>query len=464
MRSTIRASGIFKRLNIQTQLVLTSIVGGLLAVVVVAGLARLLLVSPRPIDAAINELDARVPAVEQAVAANGDSGALRQAAIPGALPAGARVQVFAVDGSLKLDSVIQPPDQPASVTSGTDARSDGLKLVRRTPIVVNGDLWGFYVYQFDFEPPTGINPGILALVLGTGLLVGALPFWWLGRRLARALRRLTEVVGHIARGHLGARADLLSSADELGQLARDINRMAASLQNAQQHAQAADEARRFTVASVSHDVRTPLTALLAHAEALSSGVSEDPKRSLEVVRTRALRLKVLVDDLFELAALDASPGPWSTDRLDLSEVVRESVASALPDLESRGLEVRVDIPDEPIWALLAPGKVDRVVDNLVANARNYGAAGGWLHVHVCRSDGRARVEVIDGGVGVAAEDQPHIFERFYRADAARNITSGGTGLGLAIAREIILHHGGRIGLDSPAEGGTCVWFELPIVS
>jgi two-component system sensor histidine kinase VicK len=128
------------------------------------------------------------------------------------------------------------------------------------------------------------------------------------------------------------------------------------------------------------------------------------------------------------------------------------------------LEVRVDIPDEPIWALLAPGKVDRVVDNLVANARNYGAAGGWLRVHVCRNDGQARVEVIDGGVGVAAEDQPHIFDRFYRADAARNITSGGTGLGLAIAREVILHHGGRLGLDSPAEGGTCVWFELPIVS
>jgi signal transduction histidine kinase len=237
--------------------------------------------------------------------------------------------------------------------------------------------------------------------------------------------------------------------------------MAANLEQAQIRVHSADEARRFTVAAISHDLRTPLSALLAHAEALQTGVSEDAQRSLEVIHGRALRLQSLIDDLFELAALDASPGPWPTQCLDLAEVVRESVAGALPDLESAGLDVQVDIPDEHIWAPLSPGKVDRVVDNLLANARHYGAAGGWLQIRVQRIDGHARVEVMDHGGGVPAVDRARVFERFYRGDGARGGDSGGSGLGLSIAREIILRHAGRIGLESPPLGGTCVWFELP---
>jgi light-regulated signal transduction histidine kinase (bacteriophytochrome) len=125
----------------------------------------------------------------------------------------------------------------------------------------------------------------------------------------------------------------------------------------------------------------------------------------------------------------------------------------LPDLEAAGLEVEVAIPDAPVWAQLSPGKLDRVMDNLLTTARDYGASGGWPDVRVNRAGANiARVEVIDRGSGIAVADRAHVFERFYRADGSPAAAAGGRGLGLAIARGIVLRHDGQIGLDCAARG------------
>jgi signal transduction histidine kinase len=459
-----------KRLKIQTQLVLTSLVSLVLATLVVAVMARLFLISG-PSPGELPALAARVSIIEETLSAGGDSAAIRQAAVPGDLPSAVRVRLVAADSSIRADSVegesivASPSELLAWLVSAS--RPGGAQVIQMLPITVDRQTWGYYiaVYSGPVGPVGLSSTGVVAVVFGLGLLAGVLPFWWFGRGLVRGLRGLTVVVGQIAGGDLAARANLRQRGDELGQLANDMNAMAASLEDAQLRVRSAIEARRFTVAAVSHDLRTPLTALMAHAEAMRAGVSEDPRQSLEVIYTRAVRLKELIDDLFELAALDAAPGPWPTKRTDLAEVVREAVSAALPALEAAHLDVEVDIPDDPVWAELAPGKLDRVIDNLLANARNYGAAGGWLGVRVGRcNEKRVRVEVVDRGVGIPASDRAHVFERFYRSDAARRATAGGSGLGLAIAREIVLRHAGQIGLDAPAEGGTCVWFELPSAS
>jgi signal transduction histidine kinase len=446
--------------NIQTQLVLTSVASGVLASFVVILLSRALVVPQLP-SQAFEELNARPALIEHVLSTGGDAAELRRAVIPASLPPDIHIQLVRFDGAVVVES------SPAAIVSDAQALPGAapgtLQFVNSIPIVVNDQVWGNYVAGVRLGPPGFGSPGMLALVFAIGLLVFALPFWWFGRQLANSLLALTRVVGRIAHGDLAARAAAHPRIDELGQLAYDVNTMAASLQEAQTRLQVADETRRIMVASISHDLRTPLTALVAHAEALHAGMSEDAARSVEVIHSRAMRLKSLIEDLFELAALDASPGPWPTCRLDLAELVREGVAAAIPDLEAAGLEVEVDIPEEQIWAPLSPGKLERVLDNLLANARTYGAGGGWLRVRVCRpSVATARVEVIDGGEGIPAADRAHIFERFYRADGARGAASGGSGLGLSISHEIILRHAGRIGVECPASGGTCVWFEVPV--
>jgi signal transduction histidine kinase len=450
------------RLSLQTRLVLTSLLGLILAPALAAVLARVLIVGASS-PAEVVALRDRLPAIERSLAAGADSAALKQVALPADLPPSMRVRLVATDGTVRVDSAgdaaanvaaqdvfgwLVQPDEPGGV------------LVSAVPVTVNGQAWGYYVaVGAGPRGPLGTSIGLLAIVVALPLLIGVLPFWWFGRGLVRTIHGLTSVVGQIAAGDLAARVKPKWQSDELGRLAYDVNAMAANLQAAQAHVRAADEARRFTVAAISHDLRTPLAALLAHVEAARAGVSE-PERSLEVIQDRALRLQTLVDDLFELAALDAATEPWLLQPTDLTEVVRQAVAAALPGLEAAGMELDIDIPDEPLWADLAPGKLDRVIDNLLVNARSYAADGGWVGVRVARLNvDLLRVEVMDRGIGIPVAERSRVFERFYRSDGARH--AAGSGLGLAIAREMIQRHGGTIAADSPPAGGTRVWFEIP---
>ncbi|MFZ5826237.1 MAG: sensor histidine kinase [Bacillota bacterium] len=326
-----------------------------------------------------------------------------------------------------------------------------------------GQLWGLFVVALPAGATGGAGPFGPVLIGGplVGLLVSLILFWLFGRNLVQPIRQLSVVVGRIAGGDLHVRTNLKPRNDELGQLAQDIDRMALRLDEAQSQAAAADQARRYLVAAVSHDLRTPLTALLANVEALRSGVADDAERSLAVVQEKALSLKRLIDDLFELAALDAAPERWQTVRVDLAELVRRAVVAVWPELEAEGMAVEAEIPEEPLYANLAPGKVERVLDNLLANARKYGAAGAWLGIRVARQGEALRVEVADRGPGLPPEEREQVFERFYRTDSARTSTRAGAGLGLTIAREIVQRHGGQIGVESPDEGGVRFWFELP---
>ncbi|HYG57612.1 MAG TPA: HAMP domain-containing sensor histidine kinase [Symbiobacteriaceae bacterium] len=306
-----------------------------------------------------------------------------------------------------------------------------------------------------------ISGWVMTTAQGFVLLVSLLLFLSFGRQLVRPVRMLSAVVRRIADGDLTARASLNPRHDELGQLARDVDLMAARLQEAQERAAAAEEARRYTLAAVSHDLRTPLTALLAHAEAVRTGVVEDSGRSLEVIQEKGLQMKGLIDDLFELASLDADRGPWRTRRVDVAETVREAVVGMLPQMEAAGMAVDPDIPDEPLLADLPTGKLERVLDNLLSNALKYGSTGGWLGIRVRRREGCIWVAVTDRGPGIPPDEHRRIFDPFYRADRARSGNLRGSGLGLAVAARIMERLGGRIGVESPHEGGACFWIEVP---
>ena len=410
-------------------------------------------------------------AVEATLRTGEAPAALRLAAVPSDLPVAGRVQVVTRQGQVVVDT----GDQTGRILTAEEALAWGeaaeptaepAELVQMRPLYREGALWGYYRLTVPSpallsNPAAGRQTGWLMLGgLALMLTVTLSLFAFFSLHLERPIRLLSDAIHRIAGGDLTVRVRPGSRSDELGQLARDLDAMAGSLQQAREQARTAEEAHRYLVAAASHDLRTPLTALLAHAEALRAGIATDPARSIALVEEKGLQLKRLTDDLFELAALDAAQEPWTRVRTDLAELVRSEVAGVLPALEEAGMAVDAQIPDEPVWADLAPGRIQRVMDNLLANGLKYGAPGGWLSVTVTPTAKRVRVEVADRGPGIPALEQGLIFHRFYRGDAARS-RAGGSGLGLAIAREIVLRHGGAIGVTDRPEGGACFWFELP---
>lgn len=411
------------------------------------------------------------------LAAGGDMAAVQQAALK-ELPPGARVQVVRLDGTIWADS----GGEAGRRVTGAEAlrwlemeQDSPPGLVFTEPVLTAGEtLWGYTVLsrQLDAPLPFKLRSGspaqsTAALVVfgfqGLALVAALLLFITFGRHAVRPIGRLSAVVSRIAAGDLEARTGLGARGDELGQLGRDVDAMAASLQQARQQAAAADEARRFTVAALSHDLRTPLTGLLAHAEALRAGIAEDPEQSLAVIHDKGLQMRDLLDDLFELAALEADHGQWSTTRTDVAELVRRAVAALLPNLEQAGIAVEAEIPDGPVWADLPRNKLERVLDNLLSNARKYGARGGWLGVRVAAGSGTAVIEVADHGPGISPAEQAHIFDRYYRTATARAGHARGSGLGLAVAHELVTRLHGRISVQSPPEGGARFRVELPAV-
>jgi signal transduction histidine kinase len=274
--------------------------------------------------------------------------------------------------------------------------------------------------------------------------------------LGRDVRALETSVRRIESGDLTARTGV-RRADELGHAARAVDELTERLDTMEHERQAMDEERRAMLSSISHDLRTPLSALRAAVEALADGVAPDPDRYLRSMQRDVEALSALVDDLFLLARIES--GGLSVDRepLDLSELVDEAVEALTPAAAAHGVTIERDTPRLVRVAGNATA-LGRVVRNLLDNAIEHAPAGSVVRITVDGLD-HPRVEVIDQGPGFPADFRAHAFDRFTRADPSRTRSTGGAGLGLAIARGLIEAHGGRIWIGAPPGGR--VAFELP---
>jgi signal transduction histidine kinase len=291
----------------------------------------------------------------------------------------------------------------------------------------------------------------VAVAASTAALGGALA---VSRSLSRRLEPLRGAASSLAAGDLEARAPE-DGPHELAELAESFNAMAERIAEL-------FDARTQLVAWASHDLRTPLASIQAMLEALEDGLAE-PERYLPALREQVERLGALVDDLFELARIDAGA---------LTLELRESPLSGLVDSCLRGLEAeaqarRISLGaevDERVTVLCAPEQVERVLFNLLTNALRHTPSDGAVAV---RAEPRAQdveVTVEDTGDGLGPEEVAHMFDRFWRGDRARATGTGaGAGLGLAIARGLVEAQGGRIWADSRPGGGARVSFTLPTV-
>jgi signal transduction histidine kinase len=362
----------------------------------------------------------------------------------------------------------------------------GLATVAAThAVVARRRLLGSLRRQALVTAALAFSPGIVALGLfvqvmflsghdaflaGLVAAYSALLGLWAGRLLSHhviddidALRSGLAAVGSGER-----EIDLrVGGVDELAQVAAEVEAMVARLAAAETRREDSEAARRSLIAAVSHDLRTPVTALRLLAEAVDDEIG-DPDTRREYVRRLGVHIRALgglIDDLFELTQIEAGAVSWSMRLIDLDELVEDTVAAMQPAAAAGGIAVQAQIDPALVPACANPERIQRVLFNLIQNAIRHTPADGSVTVRAARAGEGVEIEVADTGSGIAPADRERIFEPFQQGGDRAARTDGSAGLGLAISRAIVEAHGGRIWVvdEGAPDGrsGARVRFSLP---
>jgi signal transduction histidine kinase len=298
---------------------------------------------------------------------------------------------------------------------------------------------------------SGHDLTVLAVAVGSSTAALGAAFLLAGS-IHAAIERVRAAATALARGDLSARAPEDGPA-EVGELAASLNEMAANIEEL-------FDARRQLVAWASHDLRTPLANMQAMLEALEDGLA-DPERYVPALREQARTLGQLVDDLFELARIDAGALTLELRDAPLAGLVQSCLRGLEAEAQARRVTMTAETNGPDPAVRCAPEKVERVLLNLLTNALRHTPSDGAVGVVVEPLEREVRVSVEDSGEGLPADALRRVFDRFWRGDPARSSAKGGAGLGLAIARGLVEAQGGRIWAENRPEGGARVSFTLP---
>ena len=331
----------------------------------------------------------------------------------------------------------------------TDSSIPGLELYLVYPLIAE-------------EQTLGIMRGIVATAGLAIIVLSAAIAWIVARQVVLPVRQAASIAQRFANGHLKERM-VIRGEDDVARLAMAFNDMAQSLSDQiTQLEEFGDLQKRFT-SDVSHELRTPLTTVRMAADIISDSAEDldaPTKRAVELLESELDRFESLLTDLLEVSRHDAGMAELSTAELDVRTAVRDAVGTVAHIAEAAGVEVEIDMPDEPVMAEVDSRRVERILRNLVANALDH-CESKPVRVTLRGSDTALAVSVRDHGVGLKPGEETRVFNRFWRADPSRVRRSGGTGLGLAIALEDAKLHGGRLDCwGSPGEG-SCFRLTIP---
>ena len=392
-----------------------------------------------------------------------DGGQLHFATAPDTITPWARVldaRGQVVYSTATLRGVLLKPDSVQTPLAGgvwdDTARLQSIHLVRlyARPVRVHGAIVGVVQVGQPLDLVTetaGLSGLVLALLLPVILVVCLGGSFWLAGRALAPVRRLTRLANAVQdSGDVRQRVPVPQAHDEIRDLAETLNAMLARLD-------AAFMVQRRFVADASHDLRTPVAAMLSLAENARDGIgSQTPAQSLEAIAEQAQRLRQLITNLLQLSRADDGRLQLEREAIRLDLLVRDVAVSLLPLAQERQISLQPGQLDE----VSIEGDVSQlllVVMNLIDNALTYTPPGGAITVSVRCEANQATLSVVDSGIGIASNDLPHIFERFYRADGARQRATGGSGLGLAIVHTLVdAHHGGITVTSTPGNGATFV--------
>jgi len=293
---------------------------------------------------------------------------------------------------------------------------------------------------------------IAGLVAGVAsLLIAGL----LAYQLLRPIQALTRAAEQMAQGDLSQRVQV-HGGDELALLGKTFNRMATSLQHA-------EESRQAMTADIAHELRNPLAVQRASLEALQDGIYPLNPENLAPIQEQNVLLSRLVDDLRTLALADAGQLNLESVPTDFAALAERMVERYIPQASAQQIELIYQKPPSLLPSIdLDPLRVEQILGNLLSNALRYTPPQGRIEVVLSKGTTRVQLTVRDSGPGIPDEALPYIFERFYRADRSRSRLEGGTGLGLAIARQLAQAHGGDLTAANHPQGGAVLILTLPI--
>ena len=284
------------------------------------------------------------------------------------------------------------------------------------------------------------------------------------RTITRPLARLTTTTRVLASGDYSARVTT-NAQGELGELANTFNEMATRLEKDVDELRQQELLRRELIMNITHDLATPLTAIAGLGEALVDGVNqnrEDYEATGRIIVRETLRLRRLVKDLHLMAKVDAGAMQPQRKVLRLAALVDEALAVLAPEFERANVEPRNNVEYNLPPVLADPDMLMRVFSNLCDNALRHTPPGGTVIIDAWQQGNMLEIAITDTGKGIPSEALSRIFDRFYRADASRQINTGGSGLGLAIVRAIVEAHGGTIRAENAPQGGARIVFTVPI--
>lgn len=338
-----------------------------------------------------------------------------------------------------------------------------LKVIK--PLIVRGSAQGFILFKqnpFVFiEYTKSIAYPILWFGIASIMLVIIFFSWLISRGIIIPLNELLSATEQISKGNLDFEIRYKKS-DEFGILCQAFETMRDKLKESLIKQVEYENSRKELVASISHDLRTPLTSIKGYVEALRDGVIKDPEKFnkyLEVIYNKTESMNKLIDDLFEYSRLDLNSIKMNKQEIE-SRTMIEHIANNLKyDIEKENVNFNLHIDFQFFNIFADKLRIEEVINNLISNALRY--TESLINIHAYVNNNNLIVSISDDGCGIKEDEKSKVFERFYRGEKSRCTRTGGTGLGLAIAKKIIEEHSGHIWVESTEGKGSIFYFSLP---
>lgn len=352
-------------------------------------------------------------------------------------------------------------------------RNEGLRQEIVQEVVENNPVNMGVIGDFLEEPLDGferlISPSffkhmifaIIIILVFTGVMLSI----WLHKSLVSPINELNVAMKHIKNGDFEYRLEAVEDGSELSDLYRNYEDMRLRLkENAEEKIQR-EKQNRELISNISHDLKTPITAIKGYSEGIIDGIADTPEKMDRYVKTiynKASDMEKLINELTVYSGIDNNRIPYHFHKILVGEYFRDCIEEVGMDLENKNFKldyVNLVSPDTMIIA--DPEQLKRVVNNIISNSVKYmDKANGEINIRILDEVDSIRVEIEDNGKGIAQKDLQNIFDRFYRTDVSRNSGTGGSGIGLSIVKKIIQDHGGYIWATSKEGEGTCLHFVI----
>ena len=330
----------------------------------------------------------------------------------------------------------------------SDGEEGSLFLVTRVSSVISKT---FLIYLFS---------SIILILILTSIVLTQ----WVYKGFFEPINRLNVAMQQIAEGNFEYS---LTSEDtnEIGELYRNYEDMRLRLKESTEEKIQNERQNRELVSNISHDLKTPITAIKGYVEGIMDGVADTPEkmdRYIKTIYTKANDMNRLINELTYYSGIDSNRIPYNFHRINLADFFQDCVEDVGLDLESKNIELNYSNLVDPSTRIIAdPEQLKKVIDNIVGNSIKYmDKPKGIINIRILDEVDSVRVEIEDNGKGISTKDLGKIFERFYRTDASRNSSTGGSGIGLSIVKKIIEDHGGYIWATSKDGEGTCLHFVI----